>query len=291
MPKPKHRRRLWLLLLPAVLLVLFLLNLALQTFWAHREPYFVPDYPRLDLTGMLSAGELTDSEYEALFLQTGLSHSAVDDFLAYGGWGVDRILETQDGIFNPPAVECTTLIGGRFTCEDRLRDENGGTAWAVPLAPLKPGDILVSFSTHTFGWRHGHAGLVVDAGEGITLEAVQMFSDSAQMKAGHWPSYSNFMILRVWDATEEQRETVARFALDNLDRTPYNLVSGIFGPKAPAPNGHISAQCAYLPWYAWQALGFDLDGNGGRIVTVGDLASSPLVDVVQVYGIDPARVQ
>lgn len=286
----KRRRWLWLAIPAALLLVLFLLNLVLQTFWAHRQPQFVPDYLRVDLSAVLEQTALSSEDYDLILQQTGLAKPAVDALLAYGEWGIQRIQDTQNRFFSTPSVDCVTLIGGRFTCEDRLVDANGDAAVSVPLAPLEPGDVIVTFSTHTFGWRHGHAGLVVDTEEGLTLEAVMMFSDSAQKYAWHWETYSNFMILRVKDADTETRQSVAEFALAHLDKIPYHLTSGIFGPKAPDPDGPLSAQCAYLPWYAWQAFGYDLDSDGGKIVTVLDLAESPLVEIVQVYGIDPRSV-
>ena len=125
---------------------------------------------------------------------------------------------------------------------------------------------------------------------GVTLEAVVLGSDSAQVNAQHWRTYSNFMVLRVKDAGDETRQQVVQFALEHLDGIPYSLLSGILGPKAPEPDSPLKAQCAYLPWYAWQAFGVDLDSDGGKIVTVLDLAESPLLEVVQIYGIDPASL-
>lgn len=279
----KRRRLLWLLLPCGILLLFFLCNLFLQTVWTHRHPAFVPTTPQADLSQVLTQPERSDEDYDLIFRQTGLARSAVDALLLYGDWGIQRISETQAAFFSPPSSQCLTLIGGRFTCEDRIIDADS----AIPLAPLMPGDIILTFSTHTFGWRHGHAGLVVDAQEAVTLEAVMMFSDSMQKAAWHWGTYSNFMVLRVRDADEETRQAVVDFACSHLDGIPYHLTSGIFGPKAPAPGQSLSAQCAYLPWYAWQAFGYDLDSDGGKIVTVLDLAESPLLEVVQVYGIDP----
>ena len=202
-------------------------------------------------------------------------------------FALERLTETQNGFFAPITPQCVTLIGGRFTCEDRLRDGEGNAVYSVPLAPLQAGDIILTFSTHTFGWRHGHAGLVVSPELGVTVEAVVMGSDSAQMDAQHWRTYSNFMVLRVKDAGDRERRDVARYALDHLDGIPYSLLAGIFGAKAPDDDRSLTAQCAYLPWYAWQSAGVDLDSDGGRIVTVLDLAESPLLEAVQVYGIDP----
>lgn len=291
MPLKKHRRKrwwLWLVIPLAVLLFLFFLNLGLQTFWAHRTPFFYPDYASAELTPILEKGSLTDDDYYTLFLQTGLAKPAIDRLISYGQGGIEQIKATQGGFFTHYDTECVKMLPGRFTCEDMVLDENGSRMAAVPLAPVEPGDILVSFSTHTFGWRHGHAGLVVDAQSGILLEAAVMGTDSAQTNMQHWRTYSNFMVLRVKGITEEERYAVAQYALDYLDGIPYHLTSGIFGEKAPEPDSvGFGAQCAYLPWYAWQNAGYDLDGGGGKIVTVADLAESPLVEIVQVYGIDP----
>ncbi|MEG1720815.1 MAG: hypothetical protein RR281_03825 [Pseudoflavonifractor sp.] len=239
---------------------------------------------------MLKQSVLTDEDYQVIFRQSGLARPAVDDLLALGAEGRAQILETQDGFFRPSSADCVELIGGRFTCEDRSLDADGAPTYSVPLAPLKPGDLIVSFSTHTFGWRHGHAGLVIDPAQGITLEAVVMGSDSGQMDAQHWRTYANFLVLRPKGATDALRQQVAEFGLQHLDGIHYGLLSGIFGKKAPNPEGDLSAQCAYLPWYAWQAFGLDLDSDGGKIVTVADLANSPLLELVQVYGIDPDRM-
>lgn len=289
--KPKRARRwLWFAVPLAVLLFLFFLNLGLQTLWAHSTPFFYPDYAEVDLSPILAQSNLSDEDYETLFLQTGLSKTAIDQLLAYGQGGIEQIAATQEGFFTRYNAECVTMLPGRFTCEDLTLDADGNRFAAVPLALVQPGDIIVAFSTHTFGWRHGHAGLVVDSSSGITLEAVVMGSDSAQVNMQHWRTYSNFMVLRVKDATMEERQAVAEFALSHLDGIPYRLTSGIFGEKAPGPEGDLGAQCAYLPWYAWQHSGYDLDGNGGRIVTVSDLAESPLVEVIQVYGMDPREI-
>lgn len=262
----------------------------LQTLWAHRNPYFHPDYPRIELAPLWEKDPLGEEDYQTIFLQTGLARPAVERLLTEGQGGIAQIEAAQDGFYAELDTECVVMLPGRFTCEDLTLDGNGNRQMAVPLAPVEPGDIIVSFSTHSFGWRHGHAGLVVDAERGITLEAVVLGSDSAQVATQHWRTYSNFMVLRVKGAAQEERQAVAQFARKHLDRVPYRLTSGIFGPKAADPDGAVGAQCAYLPWYAWQAFGYDLDGDGGRIVTVADLAESPLVEIIQIYGIDPRSV-
>lgn len=285
--KRRRKRVLAVALVPALLLLL----LAGAQCFAHRSPGFTPDYPRQDLTGLLSRQALRPQDYETLFLQTGLGPGAVDAYLAMGAAGAARILATQDAFFRPPRISCDSL--GLVTREDHLTDGAGKPISGFPMAPLENGDVLLSFSTHTVGWRHGHAGLVVDAAQNATLEAVLMGSDSATVNAGHWSVYATYLHLRLRDITPAQQAEIVSFAKAHLDQIPYHLTSGIFSPqKAQDPESEgLGAQCAYLVWYALYQAGYDADADGGRIVTVADLAASPLFEVVQVYGLDPRALQ
>lgn len=287
MPQRKRRVRRLLIVLSSLLLFLLALFLFLQHVWPHRSKPFLPDYPRLELSGLLSQDTLSDLDYQTLYDQTGLGPAAVDDLLSRGEAGVAQILDTQERFFSPPGdASCRAM--GFVTYEHRYRDENGHALPGVPLAPLKEGDIIVSFSTHTLGWRHGHAGLVLDPEAGITLESVVLGSDSAQMNAQHWRTYSTLIVLRPKDVTDDQRHEVVEFAKAHLDGIPYSLLSGIFGAKFQPVEDPHNAQCAYLPWYAWMSQGIDLDGDGGRIVTPMDLTLGN-VEIVQLCGIDPAK--
>lgn len=241
----------------------------LQRYWAHRNERFVPDYPRVELT--------SGSDYETVFLQTGLGRPAVDRLLEEGMF--ETLLELQELLFAPPQAECTALLGW-FTREDRL--ETAGPT----LVDLQPGDILLTLSTHTGGWRHGHAGLVIDSD--TVLECAVLGTDSGLFGTEHWSSYSCFVVLRVRDADAQQRQSVADYAKETLAGVPYRLTAGLLGNKAPEPGAFgFGLHCIYLPWYAWQHFGYDLDSDGGRLVTAADLLRSGLVEVVQIYGMDP----
>jgi len=159
-----------------------------------------------------------------------------------------------------------------ITREDYLADGSSHT-----LPALENGDILLTFSTHSFGWRHGHAGLVVDAERGLTLEAVLVGRPSAVISMEHWRYYSTLYVFRLKDADPEVRQAVAEFAMNTLNEIPYRLTSGLYG--APAEDA-VTAQCSYLVWYAYAHFGYDLDSDGGRLVTVADLAASPLLEIV-----------
>lgn len=282
-----RRRAVRLLAVLAALILGAVLLLVLTRPLAHLSAPFTPGYPMEDLTPLLDGHPLTDSEYETLFLQTGLGRAGVDSWLALGEAGVQAILDTQAAFFAPRQARCDPLA--ITTWEDHHVDGAGNVTYGFPMAPLAEGDVLLSFSTHTLGWRHGHAGLVVDAANGLTLEAVLIGSDSAVVYARHWASYTTYLHLRLRDLTGEQQEAITRFAWEELDGIPYRLTSGIFSPdkfQDPDSDG-LGAQCAYLAWYALAWAGYDVDSDGGRIVTVGDIAQSPLFEVVQVYGLDP----
>ncbi len=277
------------LLIITSLLAVTAVWLFLQFVYPHFTPAYTPDYPQIDLTSTLSRPHLSEEDYKTLFVQTGLGPQGVDSLRAQGEDGIRQILDTQRGFFHPPKnAPCSPL--GVTTREHRFLNDEGYLVYAVPLAPLQEGDILVSFSTHTAGWSHGHAGLVVDPDPDrpVTLESVVLGSLSAQMDANHWRSYTTMMVLRPKGDAATRRQ-VAQFALKHLDGIPYSLVSGAFGDKFQPIDGPHAAHCGYLPWYAWMSTGLDLDGDGGRIAAPHDLALSPNVDIVQIYGLDPAQ--
>lgn len=171
----------------------------------------------------------------------------------------------------PEGADCRPLLPLGITCEERIPAPQ-------PLGDLQPGDVLVTFSTHTLGWRHGHAALVIDSE--TLLEAAMPGTNSGRSSPDSWRTYSSLLHLRVKDS--QQQTAVAEFAEAHLVGLPYGFFCG-FGPEK-APAAPASLQCAYLPWFAWQAQGVDLDSDGGRLVTVLDLAQSPYLEVVSARG-------
>ncbi len=263
-----QRRILFLFIL---LFSISLLFFFLQRFFAHRENYFIPSYPRTVLT--------ENSDYETFFLQTGLGPSSVDKLLTERKF--ETILRIQDFFFNPPKAECTSLLGW-FTREDRFTAHQS----AAPLVDLQPGDILVTLSTHTGGWRHGHSGIVINQNQ--TLECTMLGSNSTLVDSSHWIRYSNYAVLRLKDITPELQSKIVQFSSAALLDVPYRLSAGFIGSKAPTPDApQFGLHCSYLVWYAWKHFGYDLDSDGGRLVSTYDLLHSDFLEVVQIYGMDP----
>lgn len=271
------RKKGWIRVVVAIIIIIALVvlgNYVIQRFWAHRDGYFVPDYERVTLT--------EDSDYKTIFQQTGLGKAAVDKLIAENDF--QAILDVQNQFFDGVEISCEPLLGW-FTREDRLVEETGPN-----LVDLQPGDIILTLSTHSLGWRHGHAALVIN--EHTTLESAVLGQDSRLGSTKSWKTYSNYVVLRIKDVTSEQQQEVVEYALNTLKGVPYHLTSGFIGPKAPDPEDpQFGLHCSYLVWYAWNHFGYDADSDGGRLVSCYDLLHSDQLEIVQIYGMDPREFQ
>lgn len=253
----------------AVLILIVFANYILQRFWAHRDAQFKPDYDRVEIS--------EQSDWETIFLQTGLGRSATQKLIRKNKF--DKVLKAQDNFFADHEVECTPLLGW-FTREDVLKGEK-----STAFADLQKGDIILTLSTHSIGWKHGHAALVV--GKNKVLECRMMGTDSVVATTSYWRKYSNYAVLRIKDITKEQQKQIVEYSREELEGIPYSPITGVFGDKKQSEREEITLQCAYLIWYAWNNFGIDLDSDAGKIVTVRDLLDSDMLEVVQIFGMDP----
>lgn len=235
-----------------------------------------PDYEKEDLSGVLKKTELDDEDYDLLYRQTGLTAVGVDRMLSRGEDGKQRIHDIQEDFFTEHKVK--NDLFAPFICTDYL-DEH------VSYAFLEDGDIIVTSSTHLSGWRMGHSGLVTDAERGSILQANAVGDTSRLGSMRDFSDRVNFMILSPKVDAETKAE-VCKYAEKNLIGKVYDPTAGVFSSK----NKVERTQCAHLVWYAYNAFGIDLDSNGGLVVTPKNIANSPLVEVVQVFGLDPAKL-
>lgn len=241
----------------------------LQHFIAHYKPYYKPNYDRVELT--------EETDLKTIFLQTGIGEKTAENMIKEGRF--EEILEAQDDFLGCYDVECAPMIKC-FTREERLTNES------YELYDLQPGDILVTLSTHTWGWRHGHAGIVYD--ELSVIESISIGVNSSKENIYFWKDYGNVAVLRVKDKSPEERKAVAEFARQNLIDKPYSIFAGFGRKKAPnIAYNNLKLHCSYLPWYAWQNFGVEIDSDGGRLVTSYDILHSDKVEIVQLYGMDP----
>lgn len=288
-----HKRP-WKLLLIVAMVFFFILGiLTLWTMTAESQAHMAPPYPRQNIDELLQKEKLDENDYQLLFQQTGLSKSGVDYLFSQNRQ--QELLQLQKYYFAKVKVACNanTIITREERIEElQLPEEEyniynlgrSGTSESidrtrVSIPYVEAGDILITFNCHAFGWRNGHAALVVDGEKRLALEARVLGTDSAIMSMAHWERYPSFVVLRLKDATKEQRQEIADYAAEHLVNIPYRLEAGIW-ERAAISGTH----CAHLVWYAYQQFGYDLDSDRGIIVTPRDLYESAKLEIVQVYG-------
>ncbi len=260
--------------LAAILLVLFILRAGVELVCANYTVWS-PDYEKADtqtILSVLNKETLDDEDYEFLFEQTGLTRVGIDDMLARGK--KIQILKIHDSFFSKPEFE-----GEIFHFMAAMIVKPFGVYEHVEL---QPGDIIYSPSTYISFINISHAAIAIDGGDRV-VEAYGYGNPTQDLPADAFFIYPEFVILRP-KAGSELGERVAEYVEDNMLEVPYDILTGIFGKKAP--DSLKTTHCSHLPWYAYYKCGVDVDSNGGKIVTPADILNSDELEIVQVYGID-----
>lgn len=273
--------------------------LLIWTWDAEQTAHYVPCYPLEDITPYLQKQILTKRDYDVLCHQTGLSKTAIDTLRRENK--TEKLLAVQERFFAEVNIncECHSFIF-RETLDQIHADKEERTSWETAIPAVEDGDILITFNSHFLGWRNGHAAIVIDAGKGLTLEALTLGRNSAILNLDSWLERPSFAVLRLRGATREERAKIAEYAGEHLNRIPYRLSAGIgseriytkvIGNTEAAGNVSITelcpptgTHCSHLVWYAYEHFGYDLDSDGGLVVTPKDLYESPLLETIQVYG-------
>lgn len=260
-----------------------ILTLCLLAGWKRQtEPYvyFASPYQRIDIASLAEKAALEEDEYRILFSQTGLSRRAIETIPSERS--KDILLYAQEAFFSAPRITCGK--SGIVSWEE----QNEGDC-LPDFISLEEGDILLSFCCHTFGWRNGHAAIVINAKEGTTLEAVMIGEDACLQNVRKWRYYPSFLVLRLKGQPLEVRKKIARYAYDTMEGVPYGFSADLlehFGLGEKIRN----TDCSHLIWKVYKEFGFDLDSDGGFFVTPQDIAESSLLEVIQVYGIDFSKI-
>lgn len=222
---------------------------------------------------------LSESDYRLIFTQTGLGKPAVDALMNDGRNA--EIGDYYDYYTKDKDYRC--IRDGVLACHEHITDADGKRESNPPFADLQNGDIIITLSIHSFGWRHGHAAIVTNADDGTTAEAVRIGEKSASGSADSWQSYPLVAVLRLKGGDKRITDEVARFAEENLLGLDYALSAGIIGGR-DTDKIPVSTQCAHFVWFAYKAYGIDLDSDGGRVITPRDILESDKLEVVQIYG-------
>lgn len=213
---------------------------------------------------------------DRIFELTGLSPFASGQMIDLGDF---EAVQKLNKMYFDAAPAKKNYILFPLTAEEK---NSNGTA---PLAPVRNGDILVSFSTHTADWRHGHLALVTDSDKGIILEHMSLGYTSALTKLKSWGRYRNFAILRYPD--EKTADKAAAYAREKLIDVPYSIFAGLIKKDKSNEESIESSHCSHIVWQAYKAVGVDLDSDGGNIVTPRDVAMSDELEVLQIFGLNP----
>ncbi len=233
-----------------------------------------------DLSVYAEKDVLTEEDYEFLFLQTGLGKPAVDalrkspETCAYALSGFQKQLAEYSGYDRSYLFFPTTTA-------ETLQDAGNSTRY-MTLPPLEKGDILITKSTKTLLFRHGHSAVVTDD-DGEMVEAMMLGTNSTKSSADDWSAYATLMVLRP-KAEEEVKENAVAFAKEKLLDIPYSLFAGFWGKDLSQKEEIESTHCSHLVWQAYKAAGLDLDADGDNIVLPKDLAKCPDLELVFAYG-------
>ena len=241
-----------------IFLVIFISN--------EHNAHIKPDVIQVNITDILEKENWSLDDYNLLTTQTGLTQISLDILKQDN---INEILDVQKAYLSPVNIVCKPHM--LLSRTERLTDT------LSPITALENGDILITSSSHVLGFRNGHCAIVIDAEKEIILEAAFIGRNSEFSTVDRFRKYSSVAVFRLKDISSEIRSQIAEFAAQSLVNKPYSLFAGIFDDN--------STHCSYLIWSAFNAFGYDLNSNGGKIVTPSDIAKSPLLELKQVYGL------
>lgn len=236
---------------------------------------------QVDLRPILQQNSFTEADYTLIFEQTGIAKPIVDELKTMSHF-TEKMLNFQDDYQRKILINGVSLPP--LTTEEHLVDTSGNMVRGFELAPYHNGYIFLTKSTHTLGWRHGHAGLVIDEKRGKTLEALHPGSVSMEQDVSKWQYYPTFKMMRLKDVSLNFLNQIAEFASTHLRGLPYNILG--YKTQGEQP---IDTHCSLLVWQAFNAFGYDLDANVGRFVSPQNIAASPYLETLQIFGFNPSK--
>ncbi len=250
------------------------------TYFDYRLAAEAPSTDFFDLTEVLNKETLTEEDFNLIFTQTGLGKPAVSELLKSKNFA-DEIKLFQKQKMAPFSYEQTFIFFPTTTAEQLCNE--AGNPRTLKLPPLQTGDILITRSTKTLLYRHGHAGLVLDE-EGHTLESLMIGSDSMVLSTDYWTSYPALMILRPKDLGAEEKQVITDFGRGKMRGIPYNLLTGLLKKDKKDMETVDGTHCSHLVWQCYKNAGIDLDSDGGFLVSPHDIANSDALELVFSFG-------
>lgn len=248
-------------------------------FHATNNMFYSPQVSPISLETILDQTSFSEADYTTLYEQTGIAKPMVDILKQQSDFKA-KMLKFQSNYFKKQNVVKTKMTP--LTNIDQVHNEKGEMIKVFDLAPYENGYIFLTKSTYTYNWRHGHAGLVIDSVRGKTLESLEPFTLSMEQDASWWEYRPTFKMMRLKDVDQAFLDKVAQFAATYMKNIPYNILAMKTNKLIPT-----STHCSHIVWHTFKHFGIDLDSSGGIFVSPGDLARSPYLETLQIYGFDP----
>ena len=144
-----------------------------------------------------------------IFEQSGLGRPAVDSLInenRIGDFEYYRNYYLRDKDF-------TCVRTAIFAKHEAVTDNEGNRILNPEFADIQNGDVIITLSIHSLGWRHGHAAIVTNAETGETAQAVRIFEKSDFGTVTEWIDLPLVAVLRVKDIDEKTQNALAAFQL------------------------------------------------------------------------------
>jgi hypothetical protein len=254
------------------------------TWQTERQAVTDISFTEVDLTQIAAKTELSKDDYDLLYHQTGLSQTDIDLIWTKEADITAVISRYQQRFLAKNTFDAEVLSW--FSKAERIADRNQ----YYQIYDLKEGDVLLTKSTHTLFYRHGHSSLYLGGTEQSLLEATVIGSPVSLTTAAAWGGYPTGIQLRISEDAaaeidmepEELGAAVAIYAKEELLGDDYRLLAGAFGIGAE----NDGTQCAYLIYEAYAYFGLNVSSRDFP-VTPSSLLESGKFDIIQAWGVDP----
>jgi uncharacterized protein YycO len=246
-----------------------------------RDGYHTPSHTQIDITSILNKTVLYETDYKTLYEQTGIAKPIVEELKELPDFE-EKMLRFQKDYLTAVRFDSENL--SIVTLLDSVTDESGKAIAGFELAPYHNGYIFLTKSTRTMNWRHGHAGVVIDEKRGKLLEALNPGTISMEQDAVKWRYFPTFKMMRLKDTDQTVLDEIASYASSSLRDLPYNILADKNQGLTPS-----STHCSLLVWQTFNAFGFDLDEPDTLFVSPQNIAASPLLETLQIFGFNPDK--
>jgi len=165
-----------------------------------------------------------------------------------------------------------TLITTEERCVNDLKEQTP----CRQLQNVQKGDILITKSSFTLLYRHGHIALVVDAEQGLVIEALGYGTYSTLAELDKWNYYPTVQVLRLKDTNPELQDQLTIHATEHYLDIPYSILT----TGTTTDRTHCSA----LIWKIFNDFGYDLNPRNSLVVRPQDFMESPYLERIESYG-------